>query len=143
ERDTAVTLKLLMDNDNDGTLIILEDTRVGIERLKRTEITFVRMFTDKINIPIFSSDELVLFGKKYASDEGYVLDEMAELALYNRIGLIQRLDRPTYLTEVKEIVDKAIENAENAGLGGFFARLAARKRTDDGKLILLEKDFAQ
>ena len=143
EHNTAMEMMLLLENDSSGTVVILEDTRVGIERLKGNEPAMMKMFSGKINIPIFSVDELVTFGKKYGYDRGYVLNELAELALYNRIGLIQRLDRPTYLTEVKEIMDEAIENAENAGLHGFFGRFAARKEDDEGKVILVEKDFQE
>lgn len=141
--ETAVNLTLLMEADTSGILLIGEDTRVGIEKLRADEPTFFKLFTEKISIPIFSVDELVTFGKKYAGDEGYVLDEMAELALNNRIGLIQRLDRPTYLTEVKEIIDGAIENADSAGLRGFFGRFASRKEDDKGNIILVEKDFQE
>jgi tetratricopeptide (TPR) repeat protein len=140
-RDTTVTLSLLMENDRSGILVIMEDTRIGIERIRSLNPTFIKKFTEKITIPIFTADELVNFAKTYAQDEGYAIDEMGVLALYDRIGMIQRLDRPTYLTEVKEIVDEAIEKAEAPGLRGFFGRLGAHKEDENGNLILVEKDF--
>lgn len=140
-RDTTVTLSLLMENDHSGILVIMEDTRVGIERVRNLNPTFAKKFTEKITIPIFTADELVNFGKTYALDEGYVIDEMGVLALYDRIGMIQRLDRPTYLTEVKDIVDEAIEKAEAPGLRGFFGRFGSHKEDENGNLILMEKDF--
>lgn len=69
---------------------------------------------------------------------GYTIDEMGVLALYDRINRILRLDHPTYLTDVKEIVDEAIDNAEH---GGFFSRVAGKKVDENGKRILQEKNF--
>lgn len=140
-RDTAISLSLLMDADTSGVLVILEDTRVGLDKLKSENPTFAKKFTEKVAIPIFSADQLVTFARTYAVEEGYVIDDMGVLALYDRISMIQRLDRPTYLTEVKEIVDGAIEKAEAGGLRGFFGRLGARKEDENGNLILMEKDF--
>ena len=63
--------------------------------------------------------------------------------MYDQINLSFRPDHPTYLTEVKEIVDKAIDHAERGGLGGFFGRLGAKHYDDLGNLILQEKDFQE
>ncbi len=140
-RDTMVTLSLLMDSDRSGLLVILEDGRIGLERIKNECPQFVKKFTERITIPVFTVDELVHFGQTYAKQEGYGMDEMGVLALYDRIGLIQHFDRPTYLSEVKEIVDDAIDRAERGGLGGFFGRLGSKRVDEEGNLILMEKDF--
>lgn len=41
---------------------------------------------------------------------------MGVLALYNSISNIEHADRETTLTEVKEIVDKAVAHSEKGGL---------------------------
>ena len=129
-RNTAVTLSLLMANDTSGILVILEDSHEGIRKCLALDGNFAKKFTEKIAIPALTIDELVNFGEAYAKDLGYTIDEMGVLALYDRINRILRLDHPTYLTEVKEIVDEAIDRAEH---GGFFARVAGRKFDDKGR----------
>ena len=103
-RNTAVTLSLLMANDTSGILVILEDSHEGIRKCLALDGNFAKKFTEKIAIPALTIDELVNFGEAYAKDLGYTIDEMGVLALYDRINRILRLDHPTYLTEVKEIV---------------------------------------
>ena len=112
-RETAVKLSLALEADDTGILVIAEDTREGITKAMGRDESFARRFTEKITLPIFTSDELVSFAKSYAHELTYEIDEMAVLALYNRISNIQRLDRATTLTEVKEIVDEAIANSEH------------------------------
>lgn len=140
-RETAVTLSLLMESDTSGILVIVEDTKMGIERLMGKDASFAKKFTEKITIPVFTIDELVNFGKTYATEMDCVIDEVAVLAMYNRINLIQRLDRATSLTEVKEIMDEAIEHAQKGGIKALFGRIGSKKYDDEGKLILREKDF--
>jgi len=139
-RETLVTLSLLMNSDPSGILVILEDSRVGIDRLNSLSGEFMSKFTEKVVIPILTIDELVNFGKTYALDMGYVIDDMGVLALYDRINMISTLEKPTYITEVKEIVDEAIDNAERKG---FFPRFGGRKYDDEGNLILHEKHFLE
>ena len=141
DRKTAVSLSLLMENDTSGILVILEDTRAGIERVMSKDASFAKKFTEKITIPVFTIDELVNFGKTYAREMDCVIDEVAVLAMYNRINLIQRVDHATSLTEVKEIMDEAIENAQKGGLKAIFGRIGTKKYDEEGNLILREKDF--
>ena len=98
-------------------------------------------FRKKINIPIFTSDELVAFARSYANELGYTIDEMGVLALYNSISNIQKLDRATTLTEVKDIVDEAIAHAEQGGLKKAFSIITSRRYDDDDYVILHEKRF--
>lgn len=142
-RETAVKLSLLLESDTSGILVIMEDTRVGLNQALGRDEGFARKFTEKIAIPVFTSDELVAFGKAYANDLDYEIDDMGVLALYNRISNIQRLDRATTLTEVKEIVDEAIENAEKKSLKKAISIITSRRYTDDDYVILREKDFEE
>ena len=140
-RDTALELSAQMEQDESGVLVILEDERIGIERVMALNPMFSRRFTEKILIPVLTIDELVNFGKSYALELGYSIDEMGVLAMYDRINLLQRKDHATNLTEVKEIVDEAIDLAEGGGIRGFLGRFGGRHFDQDGNLILQEKDF--
>lgn len=142
-RETAVKLSRCMENDHTGTLYIMEDTAEGIQKALERDSSFAAKFTEKITIPLFSADELVEFGKAYANDLDYDIDEMGVLALYKRISSIQKLDHVTTLTEVKEIVDEAIENAERGVLKKVFGMLTATRANDDNYVILREKDFEE
>lgn len=140
-KETAVKLSLLLEQDKSGILVIMEDTRKGLECALGQDEGFSRKFSEKIVIPVFTSDELVEFGKAYAHDLDYEIDNMGVLALYNRISNIQRVDHATNLTEVKEIVDEAIENAEKKTLKRAFSIITSRRYTEDDYVILREKDF--
>lgn len=137
-RETATRLSLLMEQNTDGLLFILEDTGSGIEKLLKRDMNFAKKFTERIKIPVFTSDELVEFAKAYADEQECEIDDMGILALYNRISNIQKLDEATTLTEVKEIVDEAIARAERGRLKKLFG---GKKFNPDGYLYLREKDF--
>ena len=140
-RQTAVTLSLLLEQDASGLLVIMEDTSKGIKKALSLDEGYAKKFTAKVNVPIFTNDELVSFARSYSRELGYEIDEMAILALYNRISNIQRLDQATTLTEVKEIVDEAIERAQHGGIKKAFSFFASKRYTEDDKVILHEKDF--
>ncbi len=142
-RETAVKLSLLLEQDDSGVLVIMEDTRSGLDTALGQDDGFAKKFTEKIKIPVFTSDELVEFGKAYAHDLDYEIDNMGVLALYNRISNIQRLDQPTTLTEVKEIVDEAIEKAEKKSLKKAFSIITSRRYTENDYILLREKDFEE
>ncbi len=89
----------------------------------------------------FTNDELVTFARSYSRELGYKIDDMAVLALYNRISNIQRLDQATTLTEVKDIVDEAIHREAHGGLKKAISILTASRYTDDDRIVLTEKDF--
>ena len=140
-RQSIVTLSLLLEQDSSGILIILEGTSKGIKKALSQDEGFAKKFTEKITVPIFSNDELVAFARSYSKELGYEIDEMAVLALYNRISNIQRLDQDTTLTEVKEIVDEAIEREAHGGMKKYFSILTASRYTDDDRIVLRGKDF--
>ena len=140
-RETALELSAQMEADRSGIIIILEDGKLGIERVMALNPVFSRRFTEKIVIPILSMDELVNFGDTYAKELGYAIDEVANLALYDRINLVNGADHPANLNDVKAIVDEAIDIAEGGGFRGFLGRFGGRHYDDAGNLILQEKDF--
>ena len=140
-RETLIRLLLMIENDRSGILIILEDSKIGIERIMNTSGELSKEFTEKIVIPPFTIDELVEFAKKYAEDCECVIEEMGILALYDRINIIQSLDHPTAIAEVKEIMDEAMENADRGGMKKMFERFGNKKYDDNGYMILREKDF--
>ena len=140
-RQTAITLSLLLEQNRSGVYIIIEDTSKGIKKALSLDEGFAKKFTEQISVPIFTNDELVTFARSYSRELGYKIDDMAVLALYNRISNIQRLDQATTLTEVKEIVDEAIDREAHGGLKKAISILTASRYTDDDRIVLREKDF--
>lgn len=138
---TQETMRQLMSQDNCDVLVLMEDQKNRIDKMLSHNSAFAAMFTEKITIPIFTIDELVNFGKVYALEEGYVVDELAILAMYNRINLIQRVDHPTSLIEVRDIMESAIDKAEKGGIKAMFSRFGSKRYDEDGNLILREQDF--
>ena len=140
-KDTALSLSLLLEQDASGLFVIIEDSAVGINKLMSLEESLVKMFTETVSVPIFSNDDLVVFAQSYANELGYVIDEMAILALHNSISNIEKYDQATTLEEVKEIIDEAIDREAHGGLRKAFNILTAKRYTDDDKIVLTEKDF--
>lgn len=143
DRRIAAQLSFLMEHDITGTLYILEDTSKGIKKALSMDEGFASKFTEKISVPIFTNDELVLFAKSYSAELGYKIDEMAILALHNRISNIERIDQATTLTEVKDIIDEAIDREAHSGLKKAISILTARRYTDDDRIVLKEDHFRE
>lgn len=133
-KETIEGLNIAMDGPTDGTIIIMEDTRAGITKISNEAPKLYSKFPIKLSIPVFTSDELVHFARSYAYEQGYDIDEVAILALYNRISSIQKVDRATYVAEVKAIMDSAMDKADR---GSIFKK----RRDDNGYIIIREKDF--
>ena len=118
-------------------IVILEDEKIGMRKLIARYPKLAKKFTSMINIPVFTNDELVNFAKVYTMENGFRIDQMGMLALYNLIGINQKEDQPVCIGTVKTMLDNAMAKAQ----GGLFKR--SKKRVDrDGFTVLLEKDFS-
>lgn len=136
--ETAVQLSHAMTRRTGGLLVILEDEKDEIRKLFIRCESLGAKFTRTIDIPVFTNKELVAFGESYALEQECVLDEMAVLALYNRIGNNQTSDHLVNVAEVKEMVDEAIDRG---GKKGLFGKVKKSRMDEFGHTILLEKDF--
>ncbi len=137
-RESVEKLSWLMDQDHKGLMVILEDDKEGIEKVLGRNAGFAKKFTERVRIPIFTNDELVEFAKAYAREQHCEIEDMGILALYNSISNIQKLDEATTLTEVREIMDEAIYHACRGGLRRLFG---GRRTTEEGLILIREKDF--
>ncbi len=88
-----------------------------------------------------TNDELVTFGKIYAYDEDYRIDDSAMVALYNRIGEMQTPEHPVCIADVRDIVDDAISRSERTGIRKLGRILSHKRYDEDDRVILYEKDF--
>ena len=141
--DDAVVEQLskAMEFRTDALLVILEDEKKYLKELFDKHPGFAEKFTNEIVIPVFTNDELVEFGRTYAYDEDYTIDENAVAALYERIGELQEDGRPVTVIDVKEIVDHAIKQSEKIGFRKLGMVLSKKRYDKDDRVILYEKDF--
>ena len=136
-QETAAELEEVMNGNTKGMIVILEDEKIGMRKLIARYPKLAKKFTSMINIPVFTNDELVNFAKVYTMENGFRIDQMGMLALYNLIGINQKEDQPMCIGTVKTMLDKAMERAQS----GLFKR--SKKRVDrDGYTVLFEKDFS-
>ena len=134
-QETADELDEVMNGNTKGMIVILEDEKIGMRKLIARYPKLAKKFTSMINIPVFTNDELVNFAKVYTMENGFRIDQMGMLALYNLIGINQKEDQPMCIGTVKTMLDNAMAKAQ----GGLFKR--SKKRVDrDGFTVLLEKD---
>lgn len=124
-----------------GILIILEDTKKEMDLLL-TKGNMPRQFFDlRIDIAALDNDGLVNYGKEYANEQEYSIDDMGVLALYTRISEMQTNEHAVTVDEVKELVDEAIRNAEKKNITHFMDVLLAKRYDDEDMIVLREKDF--
>ena len=140
--DSAMmALSLAMEGDTGGLLVILEDSVEEIQRLFRRNKNFASKFDHVIDIPVFTNDELVAFGKSYAMEQEYVFDNFGVLALYNQIGNRQTNDHLVTVAEVKDIIDAAIAHSEKGSIRHFIDRVTKKSVDEFGNRLLREEDF--
>lgn len=140
DQETAEQLNQIMEEETDGLTVILEDEKIGMRKMLARYPKLAKKFTSVINIPVFTNDELANFAKVYAKENGYRIDNMGMLALYNLIGVNQKEDEPMNIGAVKNLIDAAISKSQG---GRLFKKNMSKKRLDrDGYIVLYEKDFS-
>ena len=138
-QETVDILDKAMEFRTDGLTVIIEDEKIGMRKLIARFPKFAKKFTSMINIPVFTNDELVNFARVYTKENGYKIDQMGMLALYNLIGVNQKEDQPMNIGAVKEMLDAAMAKSQ-----GGLLKFNKKKRVDrDGFTVLYEKDFAK
>ena len=143
ESSTLMALSLAMEGDTGGLLIILEGTEEDIQKIFLKNNNFASKFDYRVEVPVFSNEELVNFAKSYVLENGYALDEFAVLALYDKIGSRQTLENNVTVTEVKEILDEAMDRAGRGGVKRFLAKITKKNIDENGNAILREEDFEE
>ena len=139
--DTANALHKALQQESQGIVIILEDTKKEIDKFLAKHEKLRECFTARMDVEALSNDTLVAFGRQYAREMEYSIDELGVLALHTRIEDMQTIDHVVTVVDVKEIVDEAIEHANRKTLKHFFDVLFAKRYDDEDMIILTEKDF--
>ncbi len=139
--DTAQSLHKALQQESVGIVIVLVDTRRVMDRFLAENEMLQSSFTARMDVEALSNDTLVAFGKRYAREREYSIDDFGAMALHSRIEERQTNDHAVTVVEVQEIVNEAIRHANRKTLGHFFDILFARRYDSEDMIILGEKDF--
>ena len=134
------TMAKLNDKLNKGAKfqIILTTKSKSVERLRSRNPEFMSRFNVLIDMPTYSNNELVEYGKVYARANGYEIEDMAVLALFSRLGTLQGSRGGISFGDVKEVIDEAIAKSRKRKKR-FFKKLLGKK--NDNGIYLQEEDF--
>ena len=142
---TANSIMIMNDSltsDSEPILIVLEGDKKTLEPLLNMAGGLSeQVFNARIDIQDFTKDDFVSYGKKYALEQKYVIDEMGILEFYTRIEELQVADHMVSIDEVKSIIDAAIENANKVSVSRLIGVLTGKVYDDDDNTVLMEKDF--
>ncbi len=138
---TVEALHKALQQEHMGIVVILEGTKKAMNAFLVRNAKLHACFTGRIDMEALSDAALVSFGKKYAREKEYAIDEFGGLALSKRIAERQTCDHAVTILEVKEIVDAAIESANRKTLGHFLDVLMAKRYDEEDMIIIKEKDF--
>lgn len=141
KRKTVEELCEVMEGQTGEMLVVLEDERKPLDRMLNEYPNFKKKFTSRIELPVFINDELVTFAQTYAKENGYKIDEMGILALYSEIDILQRDERVVTVTDVKNVIDDAIENANKPSLKKLLKIMTGKNKDEADRVILKEEDF--
>lgn len=143
-KETAIkSMVKLLEQEEQGIIVILEDTKINMNKLLDNYKVLHQNFNLRIDIEALDNNSLVLFAKKYALEREYAMDELGELALHTRISELQTSEHSVTTKEVKEIVDEAIHHAGRKNVSHFMDVLLGKRYDDEDMIILREKDFVQ
>lgn len=131
----------LLEQEKQGIIVILEDTKININKLLDNHKELHQNFDIRIDIEAMDNDSLVSFAKRYALEKEYAIDELGVLALYTRISELQTSEHSVTTKEVKELVDEAIHHACKKNISHFMDILLGKRYDEEDMIILREKDF--
>ncbi len=140
-KETAAALQKALQQESLGIVVVLEDTKKAMNRFLEANEDLADTFTARMDVEALSNDTLVSFGRRYAREREYSIDELGVLALHTRIEELQTIDHAVTVIEVKEIVDEAIRHADRKNLKHFFDILFAKRYDAEDMIILSERDF--
>lgn len=126
---------------NDGLIIFMEDGKKAMDDLLAKENMPLNSFNLRIDVAALDNNGLVNFGREYALEQEYAIDEMGMLALYTRIADRQTSQHAVTVEEVKQIVDEAIAKSEKGSVSHIMDVILKKRYDENDMVILREKDF--
>lgn len=141
DENTVQALYKALQKESLGIVVLLQDDTKVMNRFLKGNEKLLDVFTARVDVEALSNDMLVAYGKQYAKEQEYSIDELGTLALHNRIEERQTIDHAVTTSEVQEIVDEAIRHANRRTLGHFFDVLLSKRYDEEDMIVVTEKDF--
>ena len=123
-----------------GHMIVLEGNMLAIENIIAHFPEIEELFGSRINIHELTITQWADIARKYAKEQGYIIDDMANLALHARIDKINVPTARLGLGDIKDIVDSAIAKASRRNNGKLFAAFSRKGKEE---IALTESDFTE
>ena len=139
--ETTKDLIKSLNQEKTGIVVALQDTKKNMYKMMEHFDGMKQIFNVHIEVEELSDDALVAYGKKYAEHLEYSIDDMGILALHQRIDILQTSDHIVTVSDVREIIDEAIERANKKSFRHFTDVLLAKRYDDEDMIILRESDF--
>ena len=138
---TAEALVKALQTESKGIIVMLVDTKGAINSLLEVNAVLNDPFNTRIDIEALNDDALVAYGKKFAYDREYAIDEMGVLALHTRIADMQTAEHSVTTSDVRRLVKEAIQHANKKTPGHFFDVLFGKRYDHEDMIVLREEDF--
>lgn len=138
---TAEALVEALQTESKGIIVMLVDTKAAIGSLLEVNAVLKDPFNTRIDIEALNDDALVAYGKKFAYDKEYGIDEMGVLALHTRIADMQTAEHSVTTTDVRRLVKEAIRHADKKTPKHFFDILIGKRYDSEDMIVLREEDF--
>ena len=140
-QDKLYEMANLLNQDNLGLVVIMEDTRKEITHLLEKQAFISDYFNIRIDLMEMGNNALVDYAKNYALALEYSIDELGTLALYTRIANSQSGNHVVTKDEVRDIIDEAIWKSKKFNLKNFVDVLLAKRYDKEDMIVLRERDF--
>lgn len=138
---TAEALVKALQTENKGIIVMLVDTKGAINSLLEVNGVLKDPFNARIDIEALDDGALVAYGKKFAYEREYGIDEMGVLALHTRIADMQTAEHSVTTTDVRKLVKEAIDHADKKTPRHFFDLLVGKRYDEEDMIVLREEDF--
>ncbi|MBQ9764784.1 MAG: hypothetical protein IJW18_01140 [Lachnospiraceae bacterium] len=134
-KGTLQGLLQFMSGQTGGMIVVFEDTKEAVEYIFAQVPEARTYFNHYIELKEIEIAEWVEIARNYCKEKGYIIDDMAKLALSARISRITKDDFSVEFEDIKEIVDEAIRKNSRKH---FFKR----KNSGDVQVKMLKEiDF--
>ncbi len=138
---TAEALVKALQTESKGIIVMLVDTKNAINSLLEVNEVLKDPFNTRIDIEALDDGALVAYGKKFAYDKEYGIDEMGVLALHTRIADMQTAEHSVTTSDVRRLVKEAIQHANKKTPKHFFDVLIGKRYDREDMIVLREEDF--
>lgn len=138
---TAEALVKALQTENKGIIVMLVDTKGAINSLMEVNEVLADPFNTRIDIEALDDKALVAYGRKFAYDKEYGIDEMGVLALHTRIADMQTAEHSVTTSDVRRLVKEAIRHADKKTPRHFFDVLVGKRYDEEDMIVLREEDF--